>query len=34
MAADLGYVDQTHFTRRYRAVVGETPARTRARAAA
>lgn len=34
LAADLGYVDQAHFTRRYRAVVGETPARTRSRAAA
>ncbi|MEV1291821.1 helix-turn-helix domain-containing protein [Pseudonocardia sp. NPDC049635] len=29
LAADLGYADQSHFTRRYRAVVGETPGATR-----
>ena len=29
LAADLGYADQAHFTRRYRAVVGETPGATR-----
>lgn len=36
LAADLGYADQAHLTRRYRAVVGETPGATRraARAAA
>ena len=34
LAADLGYTDQAHFTRRYRAVVGETPARTRRHAPA
>ncbi|WP_454049631.1 helix-turn-helix domain-containing protein [Cellulomonas sp. Marseille-Q8402] len=32
LAADLGYTDQAHFTRRYRQVVGETPDRTRRRA--
>lgn len=32
LAADLGYADQAHFTRRYRQVVGETPDRTRRRA--
>lgn len=34
LAAELGYADQAHFTRRYRAVVGETPARTRRHAPA
>ena len=34
LAAELGYADQAHFTRRYRAVVGETPARTRGHAPA
>ena len=29
LAADLGYADQAHLTRRYRAVVGETPGATR-----
>ncbi|MBC3190744.1 AraC family transcriptional regulator [Pseudonocardia sp. C8] len=29
LAAGLGYADQAHFTRRYRAVVGETPGATR-----
>ncbi|MYW75166.1 helix-turn-helix domain-containing protein, partial [Pseudonocardia sp. SID8383] len=29
LAADLGYADQAHFTRRYRAVLGETPGATR-----
>ena len=29
LAADLGYADQAHLTRRYRAVVGETPGTTR-----
>lgn len=29
LAADLGYADQAHFTRRYRTVVGETPGATR-----
>ncbi|MEQ3554803.1 helix-turn-helix domain-containing protein [Pseudonocardia nematodicida] len=29
LAADLGYADQAHFTRRYRAVIGETPGTTR-----
>lgn len=33
LAADLGYADQAHFTRRYRQVVGETPDRTRRRGA-
>jgi AraC-like DNA-binding protein len=32
LAADLGWTDQAHFTRRYRRVVGETPDRTRRRA--
>jgi AraC-like DNA-binding protein len=32
LAADLGWTDQAHFTRRYRQVVGETPDRTRRRA--
>lgn len=32
LAADLGYTDQAHFTRRYRWVIGETPGRTRLRA--
>jgi AraC-like DNA-binding protein len=29
LAAELGYADQAHFTRRYRAVLGETPDQTR-----
>ncbi|MBE3001496.1 AraC family transcriptional regulator [Nocardiopsis sp. HNM0947] len=29
LADELGYADQAHFTRRYRAVLGETPAQTR-----
>ncbi|RLV55705.1 AraC family transcriptional regulator [Aeromicrobium phragmitis] len=29
LAADLGYADQAHFTRSYRAVLGETPDQTR-----
>ncbi|MEJ8279221.1 AraC family transcriptional regulator [Pseudonocardia spirodelae] len=29
LAAELGYADQAHFTRRYRAVLGETPGATR-----
>jgi AraC-like DNA-binding protein len=32
LAADLGYTDQAHFTRRYRRVIGETPGATRRRA--
>lgn len=32
LAAELGWTDQAHFTRRYRQVVGETPDRTRRRA--
>jgi AraC-like DNA-binding protein len=34
LAADLGYTDQAHFTRRYRRVIGETPDRTRRRSPA
>ncbi|MGZ8177578.1 helix-turn-helix domain-containing protein [Williamsia sp. SKLECPSW1] len=29
LAADLGFADQAHFTRRYREVIGETPSATR-----
>ncbi|WP_282946214.1 AraC family transcriptional regulator [Cellulomonas endometrii] len=34
LAADLGYTDQAHFTRRYRRVIGETPDSTRRRSPA
>ncbi|NNC12405.1 AraC family transcriptional regulator [Planctomonas sp. JC2975] len=34
LAADLGYADYAHFSRRYRSVLGETPNRTRAAASA
>ncbi|KQS00830.1 hypothetical protein ASG12_00845 [Williamsia sp. Leaf354] len=30
LAADLGFTDHAHFSRRYRGVIGETPGRTRA----
>lgn len=30
LAAELGYADYAHFSRRYRAVLGETPRQTRA----
>lgn len=33
LAADLGYADQAHFTRRYHAVVGEPPSTTRRKSA-
>jgi AraC-like DNA-binding protein len=34
LATDLHYVDYSHFSRRYKEVVGETPDQTRARARA